>query len=132
MASGRQTRRWQAHACLTVPDGTTGADLEPEPVADVATRGFAQLSFGHLTCPRPIHVNIDCRAHAQIPSKERGGTLDDPPIIDHVETFKQAVVGELPLELRQRPPAPVCDGAQPVRECAAERTGAAVSSRARH
>lgn len=38
-------------------------------------------------------------------------TLHDPSIVDQVETLEEAVVGELPLELGQRPTALLRQGA---------------------
>lgn len=115
--------RWQPYTLGAIAYGTAGADLEPEPVADVAASGFAQFRLGYLAGAGPVHVDIDRRSDAEVASQECRGSLDDPSVVDRVETFEQTVVGELPLEVWQSPAALGCDRAQPIREGAAECSG---------
>jgi hypothetical protein len=82
-----------------------GADLETEPVADVALRGCPQLRFCALARLRAIEIDINSGPDAEIPCQQRGRPFDDPLVVGKVEALQQSVVGDLTLELRQRPPA---------------------------
>jgi len=91
-------------------DRLGGADLETEPVADVVLRGCPQLRFCGLGRLRTVEIDIDSGPDAEIPCQQRGRPFDDPLVVGQVQALQQPVVGDLPLELRQWPPAAGSEG----------------------
>ncbi len=108
------------------------ADVETEPVPDVVLRGCPQLRFCALGRLRTVEIDIDSGPDAQIPCQQRGRPFDDPLVISQVQALQQPVVGDLALELRQRPPAAGGEGLKPVGQGAPERRRGGITGRLVH
>jgi hypothetical protein len=64
------------------------ADVETEPVADVALCGCPQLRFCALARLRAVEIDIDSGPDAEIPCQQRGRPLDDPLVVGKVQAFQ--------------------------------------------
>ena len=103
-----------------VADRSSTADLELEPVADVRGRSTPQFLFRHLPGCLAIEIDVKASSHADVTGEECGRPLDDPSVVDEVEPLEQTVVGNLALQLLQRPPAFPGRHLEPVRQCSTE------------
>ena len=103
------------------PDGITSdrrptADFETEPIAKVKGHRSSQFVLRHLPRDIAIEVDVETSTDADIPGEERGGTLDDPSIVNEVEPLDEAVISNLPLKLLQRPSTVFGCSLEPVRQ----------------
>lgn len=101
-------------ASATIRHWLSGSQLEPEPVSDIARGCLAQLSLGDLTCELAVNVDIDGSSDADTASNQCCSTLDDPVIIDQVQSLKESIVRELALELGKGPDSALCQRTQSV------------------
>lgn len=84
-------------------DRTRESDLETEPVADVASHGFAKMRLSRSWCAFQIQVDVESAARTDLTGEQGRRTFDDPRIVEGIQAFQEAVVGRLPLQLRHRP-----------------------------
>lgn len=113
-------------------DRGSGADVEPEPVADVSGGGVTEVGFGGGEGDLAVEVDVEGAAGAEFACHERGCAFDDPVRVEQVEPFEQAVVGDVALKLRYGPAAGSRQGLQPVGQRAAERVRCGVAVCSRH
>jgi hypothetical protein len=55
-----------------------GADVEPEPVADVGGGGVTEVGFGGGQGDLAVEVDVECAAGAKFAGHERGCAFDHP------------------------------------------------------
>jgi hypothetical protein len=110
----------------SIAGGLACADLEAEPVTEVAGYGLAQVGLRNLERLRAIHVDIDRGANTDVARKEGGGALYNPAVIDEVEALEQTVVSHLSLQLGECPLALLSDCTESVGERPPERFWAAI------
>src|ERR1700749_1115004 len=97
-----------------------GADFEFEPVADVGGGGMPEVRLGSRKRDLAVQVDVERAASPKVACHERGRAFDDPVSVKYVQPFEQAVVGNVTLELRQRPSTVPCQCLQPISERPAE------------
>lgn len=74
-------------------------------VIELARSGtkIAQLALSDLKRLGAEYIDVNRGADPEVAGEQRGRALEDPAFVDRVETLQQAVVGNLPLQLGQRP-----------------------------
>ena len=67
---------------------------------------LAEVRPGNLPSHLAVEVNVESPSDANVAGEQRGRAFDDPALVDEIEALQQPILGQLPLELLERPAAP--------------------------
>ena len=84
----QERRHGKAGSGGPIRNGACRSDVEPEPVADIASRGRTEVRLGNLLGDRPKDIDVDRGPHTQVASEECGSAFDDPIVVDQIKTFE--------------------------------------------